>query len=113
MTTGKNGLDLFAMKKNFNLTSPVHKPDRVAESVKAEINKYLGRERRKALPEGADSWEFDCKCGATEDTAAVILVNEFSQAIDKVAAAQSEKVYVEILAKPFTRAKKETAQDPE
>jgi hypothetical protein len=100
------------MKKNFSLTSPVHRADRVAESVKAEINKYVARERRKALPEGVDFWSFDCKCGASEETAAVIHVNEFSQAITKVAA-QSDRVYVEIFAKPGVHAKKLNASEPE
>ncbi len=96
------------MKKSFSLTSPVHRPDRVAESVKREINKYLARERRKALPEGVDYWDFDCNCGATAETAAVIHVSAFSQTIDKVAAANSAQVYVEILAKPGVRNKKAT-----
>ena len=100
------------MKKNFSLKSAVHRPDRVVESVKAEINKYVSRERRKVLPEGVDYWDFDCKCGANEDAASVIRVQEFSQAIDKVAAAGSENVYIEILAKSGIRAKNAAEAEP-
>lgn len=94
------------MKKNFSLRSNVHRPDRVAESVKADINKYVARERRKALPEGADYWDFDCKCGASAETAVTINVAEFSKSIDQVAATDAENVYVEILAKSAVRKKK-------
>lgn len=93
------------MKKNFSLTSPKHKPDRQFELVKAEVNKYVARERRKALPEGVDFWDFDCKCGATADTAVVVHVNAINKKIEEVAASKAESVYVEILAKPGMRKK--------
>ena len=101
------------MKKSFSLTSPVHRPDRVAESVKHEINKYVGRERRKALPEGIDYWDFDCKCGDTAETATTINVAEFSKNVDKFAAANANSVYIEILAKPGVRIKKPAPSQPE
>lgn len=94
------------MKKTFELTSSRHKPDRQVEYVKHELNKYLGRERRKSLPEGVDYWDFDCKCGATEESASVVLVTELSKKIDDVVAAKSDKVYIEILAKPGVRRSK-------
>ncbi|OYZ12847.1 MAG: hypothetical protein B7Y39_18660 [Bdellovibrio sp. 28-41-41] len=94
------------MKKNFSLTSPKHKPDRQVELVKAEVNKYVARERRKALPEGVDFWDFDCKCGATAETAIVLHVDAINKNIDEVAATKAESVYVEILAKPGVRKKK-------
>ena len=93
------------MKKNFSLTSPNHKPDRQVEFVKHEINKYLARERRKAFPEGVDYWDFDCKCGATADSAITIRSTEISKQIDEVVARNSDSVYIEILAKPGTRKK--------
>ncbi len=94
------------MKKNFSLTSPKHKPDRQVELVKAEVNKYVARERRKALPEGVDFWDFDCKYGTTADSAVVVHVDEINKKIDEGAAAKSESVYIEILAKPGVRKKK-------
>ena len=96
------------MKKTFSLTSSTHKPDRMVESVKHEINKYLARERRKALPEGVDYWDFDCMCGAVPESAVAVHIAEIGKQIDKVAAAKSETVYVQILAKPGVRKKKAT-----
>ncbi len=98
------------MKKTFSLTSAIHKPDRQVELVKHEINKYLARERRKALPEGVDYWDFDCKCGATAESAVAIHIAELGKHLDKVAATKSETVYVEILAKAGVRKKKPTLE---
>ena len=95
------------MKKTFSLTSPTHKSDRQIEFVKHEINKYVARERRKAFPDGVDFWDFDCKCGATESSAVAVYVSEIGKQIDKMAATNVTFVYVEILAKPGTRNKKD------
>ncbi len=93
------------MKKNFALTAPNKKPDRVAEAIKAEVNKYLARERRKALPEKVDYWDFDCKVGVDADSAKVVHVKEISKSIDEVAAKKVPSVYIEVLAKSGVRAK--------
>ena len=100
-------INLIAMKKTFNITGTNHKPDRQIELVKHDINKYLARERRKEVPEGADFWDFDCKCGATPQSAVVIAVTEFSKKIDEVMANKADTIYVEILAKPGVRKKKD------
>lgn len=91
------------MKKNFSFISSKHKPDRQVELIKSEINKYLARERRKVLPEQVDFWDFDCQCGATEDVAQKVSVSLIGKEIDKIFAAKSDSVYVEILAKPGIR----------
>tara|TARA_B110001454_G_C12723340_1_gene436807 strand:+ start:22731 stop:22907 length:177 start_codon:yes stop_codon:yes gene_type:complete len=57
------------------------------------------------LPEGVDFWDFDCKCGATADTAVVVHVNAINKKIEEVTASKAESVYVEILAKPGMRKK--------
>lgn len=94
------------MKKNFSLTAPNKKPDRQVEWVKHEINKYIGRERRKSLPEGVDYWDFDCKFGAEESAATVIHLNEISKKIDGIVQENIPTFYLEILAKPGKRMKK-------
>lgn len=94
------------MKKNFNLTEPNKKPDRVVEAIKAEINKYLARERRKALPEGVDYWDFQCKVGAQDASAKAVHSNEISKSIDEVVKQNLPSVYIEILAKGGIHAKK-------
>lgn len=94
------------MKKNFSLTSTKHKPDRQVELIKADINKYLARERRKEVPVGVDFWDFDCKCGTAEASAVGVHVSAIGKEIDKVFKSGAESVYIEILAKAGRRTKK-------
>jgi hypothetical protein len=94
------------MKRAFKLTDPKRAPARQVEHVKHEIGKYLARERRKELKEGADYWDFDCKLGKDEDTASEIHVAEINKSIDKVVEGGSLMFYIEILAKPGFRKKK-------
>lgn len=102
------------MKKSFPLTSATHKPARVIEGIKADIRKYLKRERRKALPEETDFWDFDCRAGKDEPSAVTIHVSEITKPIDTAATENWDSVYIEILAKPAKRTcrEKETT-DPE
>lgn len=94
------------MKKTFKLTDPRKAPARQVDSVKHEISKYLARERRKPVKEGADFWDFDCRIGATEESAEVIHVSEINKSIDKIVYGNAETFYMEILAKPGYRTKK-------
>lgn len=99
------------MKKSFPLTSTTHKPERVVEAVKADIRKYLKRERRKPLPEEADFWDFDCRAGKDEPSAAAIHVSEITKPVDTAAANNWDAVYIEILAKPAKRTATERNRD--
>jgi hypothetical protein len=94
------------MKKTFPLTHPKIKPPRLADSIRAEVKKYITRERRKKLPDGVDFWDFDCKVGADAVAATEQHISEVSKAIGQTLEEGSETVYVEILAKPATRSKK-------
>ncbi|MEH6473844.1 MAG: DUF6172 family protein [Halopseudomonas sp.] len=91
------------MKKTFVLTHPKTKVARLFESAKHDVKKYLRRERNKALPEGADYWDFDCKYGHTEKEARVIHLSEINKCIDEVEQLGLESFYLEILAKPGHR----------
>lgn len=95
------------MKKTFKLTHHKIKYPRLIEAVKRDVKKYLKRERNKELPEGVDFWDFDCKYGATEETADVIHVAELNKFIDQAETQELKSFYLEILAKPGVRAKKE------
>ena len=64
------------MKKTFQLRPEGKNPERVLEAIKHEIRKYLLRERRKPLPAGADYWDFDCRFGASLETAEVMLIGD-------------------------------------
>jgi hypothetical protein len=94
-----------AMKKTFHIrVEGKHPhPDRVLDAIKHEIRKYIKRERAKALPEGADFWDFDCRFGLTPDTAEVIHPATLTEQINQAHANHAEAFYVELLAKPVAR----------
>lgn len=94
------------MKKTFPLTHPKIQPERLIDSIRAEVNKYLKRERKKKLPEGVDFWDFNCKVGASAESAADVHVSALSKAIGETLEAGSDACYVEILSKPVKRIKK-------
>ena len=102
------------MKKTYPLASTGHKLPRVIELIKGDVRKYIKRERRKKLPKGADFWDFDCRVGTDDETAASVHIAEITGAIDGAASTEeSSAVYVEILAKGGhrTRKPKDPAKD--
>lgn len=99
------------MKKTFSLTASNREPARQVEYVKHQIKKYVEREKRKALPDGVDYWDFDCRVGATEDEAQTIFLNEIRPSIDKIVLAEKPSFYIEILVKPGKKIKKTTTYD--
>lgn len=94
------------MRQTFPFEHPRHKPQQALDALKYRIRKYLKRERRKALPEGADFWDFDCRMGPSEDEAAPVHVSQITAGIDALAAEGRTHVYVEILAKPGHRTRR-------
>ena len=101
------------MKKTFKLTHSKIKPARLVEAVRRDVKKYLKREGKKALAEGVDYWDFDCKYGPTEEKAEMIHTAELSKCIGEAEAEGLESFYLEILAKPGYRTKKPKTVDPE
>lgn len=97
------------MRKTFPLQVPDRKPGLVLDAIKHELRKYLKRERRKPLPEGTDFWDFDCKVGSNGSDAAATHPGDLEKAIETAQQAGQADVYVEILAKPGHRAKKDEA----
>lgn len=91
------------MKKTFQLNIEGKNRDRVLDGVKHEIRKYIKRERGRDVPAGADYWDFDCKFGASAETAQVTHPGNLIGQIDEVAKAGGDRFYVEILAKPGHR----------
>ncbi|GAA0852403.1 DUF6172 family protein [Aliiglaciecola litoralis] len=91
------------MKKTFELTHPKIKIPRMLDAIKFEIKKYVKRERRKALPEEATHWDFDCRFGVTEDEASEVQLSQLNKKMDEATAIGCTSFYVEILAKPVTR----------
>ena len=96
------------MKKTFPLDIPGRNPGTVMDAIKHEIRKYFKRERRKARPEGVDYWDFDCKVGAGSADPVVKHPGDVEKAIEALQKTGSTEVYVEILAKPGVRARKDS-----
>ncbi len=92
-----------ATKKTYPLSAEGKHPDRVLEAVKHDIRKYFKRERSRPVPAGADFWDFDCKVGASADTAQVVRVGAVIEAVDAAARSGVTSVYVEILSKHGVR----------
>ena len=91
------------MKKTYLLNIAGKQPARLLDASKHDIRKYLKRERAKALPEGADFWDFDCKAGTSVDTAAPVHVAEVMAAVDALVKDGADQFYVEITSKPGHR----------
>lgn len=101
------------VKKTFPLSAGNHKPERVVESIKSDIRKYVKRERRKKLPEDVDFWDFDCRVGQEEASAKTAHVAELVAAVDTAAQENWTAIYIEILAKPGHRNQRVRRKTPE
>lgn len=99
------------MKKIFHLQQENKNPDRLLESIKHEIRKYLKRERSKKLPEEAVFWDFDCRFGQSSDEAQGVLASEVIAALDKANADKWEQCYVEIIAKASYKVKADPGEE--
>jgi hypothetical protein len=94
------------MKKTFKLHVEGKNSDRLLESIKHQVRKYVKRERRKILPAGVDYWDFDCKFGVTEAVAQEVHLAEIIKKMDEVSRAGGDGFYVEILAAHGVRQKR-------
>jgi len=88
------------MKKIYKLRDEKKHEDRVLEAVKNDIRKYVKREKKKKLEDAKMTyWDFDCKIGATADSAKVVEFDALIKELDAVKATGVTECYVEILAK--------------
>ena len=90
------------MKKTFKLTHPKTKYARLVDGARRDIKKYIKRELRKELPEGASSWDFDCKFGTTVEDAETIQASDITKCINTIEEQKLESFYIEVLVKPVT-----------
>jgi len=91
------------MRKTYALRPEGKHPDRVLDAVKHDIHRYIRRERRRALPAGADFWAMDCRFGADKDTAQPLPDTELIAQLDALARLGAAQCYVEVLARPAQR----------
>ena len=102
------------MKKIFKLTDEKKHEDRVLEAIKHDIRKYVKREKKKKLADAKTTyWDFDCKVGATSDSAKVVDFDELIKELDAVKATGATECYVEILAKIVDKPIKEMVESSE
>ncbi|MEO6322962.1 MAG: DUF6172 family protein [Polaromonas sp.] len=87
------------MRKTYLLNIEGKNRDRLLEASKHDIRKYVKRERSRPLPEGVDFWDFDCKFGSNEATAAEVHFATLMGLIDTVAQEGGEQFYVEVVTK--------------
>ena len=100
------------MKKIFKLTDEKKHEDRVLEAVKHDIRKYVKREKKKKLEDAKSTyWDFDCKVGASLDTAKPVEFDALIKTLDEVKTSGATECYVEILAKVVEKPVKETEED--
>ncbi|MEO7159091.1 MAG: DUF6172 family protein [Polaromonas sp.] len=85
------------MRKTYLLNLEGKNRDRLLEASKHDIRKYVKRERSRPLPAGVDFWDFDCKFGSNEATAAVVHFATLMGLIDTVAQEGGEQFYVEVV----------------
>ena len=91
------------MRKTYRLAIEGKHPDRLLEAAKHDVRKYIKRERGKALPAGADFWDFDSKAGVDEASAQPVPFAELIRAVDALVAAGNTQFFVEVLRKPGKR----------
>lgn len=94
------------MKKVFKLTQENKHPDRVLDSIKYDIRRYLKRERGKKLPKDAIFWEFDCSFGKNSDETESINASAITQYLNKAKEEGWKEFYIEIIAKPSKKVKR-------
>ena len=87
------------MRKTFLLNIEGKHRDRLVEASKHDIRKYVKRERSRVLPAGVDFWDFDCKFGSSEATAAVVHFATLMSLIDTAVQEGAEQFYVEVVTK--------------
>jgi len=98
------------MKKTFKLHVEGKNSDRLLEAIKHEVRKYVKRERRKTLPQGANYWAFDCKFGINAEVAESLHLGEITKQMDVVSKAGGDSFYVEILARAAVRTPRERVE---
>ena len=91
------------MKKIYQLHIEGKHPDRLLESIKHDIKKYMRRESKKALPAGFDFWDFDARIGHVESESQMVHPKEINARINEIVAASHTAFYIELLAKAVKR----------
>jgi hypothetical protein len=98
------------VKKTYRLNLEGKNRDRLLDAAKHDIRKYAKRERARELPTGVDFWDFDCKLGSTDATAAPVHFAALIAAVDTLAKEGAESFYVEVVTRHGHRMAKPTTE---
>lgn len=90
------------MKKTFLLTDEKKDPQRVLDSIKNNIRKYIKREKRKPLPKDSNFWKINCKFGKTEESAVEIRFEDMMKNINEASEQNLESFYIQLIAEAGT-----------
>ena len=85
------------MNKSYKLIEEKRNKDRVVESIKYEIRKYIKREKNKPLPEDVDFWKLECKISKNSDELAFVEFQNLIRTIDILVLEEAEILNIEIL----------------
>jgi hypothetical protein len=84
------------LKKTFFLKDEKKDLNRILDSIKHNIRKYIKREKRKTLPEGSDFWKINCKFGQNEQNAIDIRFEDIIKTINALPQENWESFYIEL-----------------
>ena len=105
-TLVKNKNKRNTLKKTYQLTSEKKEPARVIEAIKNDIRKYIKREKRKALPEGMNVWNIDCKFAQDDAEPSTIEFQDITKCIDEAAELNCKSIYLELLSSAIKKERK-------
>ncbi|RYX98157.1 MAG: hypothetical protein EOO28_01075 [Comamonadaceae bacterium] len=85
------------MKRTYRLDIEGKNRDRLLDAARHDMRRYAKRERSRPLPEGVDFWDFTCRFGASEETAADVQFKDLNSLVDAAAKEGAPQFYVEIV----------------
>ncbi|MEA2049174.1 MAG: DUF6172 family protein [Campylobacterota bacterium] len=91
------------MKKIFALTASNKTKERVLESIKNDIRKYIKREKRKPLPENKNFWSIDCKFAKNDAELQEIRFEDIMKNINEASQENCESFHIELIANPIKK----------
>lgn len=85
------------MNKKYELVEKKRNKDRIVDSVKNDVRKYIKREKNKPLTEGVDFWKMECKISKDENELVYVEFNNLIKTIDILVKEDAKAINIEIL----------------
>lgn len=94
------------MKKTYQLIDETMNLERIIESIKNDVRKYIKREKRKKLSEDENIWMFDCKSSINNEEIKEINFTDITKVIEEAGQNNAKTLYMELISKEVKREKK-------